>query len=163
VSAGPPTCRHTARLAKDRRRVKEDGVNISDWLQALAKFTGIACRCAPLAPASASRPHNCTAPAPALLAAAQLASALFSRPPQPPSPPLPTLRRRFSDLDVGALLSFLANTLRRGEGAELEVLQQMVTAMTVRAGRGREEGRGLQHGARAAATRGVRTGSMARP
>ncbi|KXZ51410.1 hypothetical protein GPECTOR_12g372 [Gonium pectorale] len=70
-----------SRLALERDKVKEDGVNISGWLQALARFTGAACR-------------------------------------------------RFSDLDVGAVLQFLVNTLRAGDAFDLLVLQQIIVAMT---------------------------------
>ncbi|GIL78715.1 hypothetical protein Vretimale_382 [Volvox reticuliferus] len=70
-----------SRLAVERDKVKEDGVNISGWLQSLARFTGAACR-------------------------------------------------RFSDLDVGAVLQFLVNTLRAGDSFDLLVLQQIIVAMT---------------------------------
>ncbi|KAG2492057.1 hypothetical protein HYH03_009555 [Edaphochlamys debaryana] len=70
-----------SRLAMERDKVKEDGVNISNWLQGLARFTGAACR-------------------------------------------------RFSDLDVGAILQFLLNTLRQGDAFDLLVLQQIIVAMT---------------------------------
>ncbi|KAG2445899.1 hypothetical protein HXX76_000503 [Chlamydomonas incerta] len=70
-----------SRLAVERDKVKEDGVNISSWLQGLARFTGAACR-------------------------------------------------RFSDLDVGAVLQFLVNTLRAGDAFDLLVLQQIIVSMT---------------------------------
>lgn len=37
-------CTRQPRLDLQRDKVKEDGVNISSWLQALARFTGAACR-----------------------------------------------------------------------------------------------------------------------
>ncbi|PNW74840.1 hypothetical protein CHLRE_12g507700v5 [Chlamydomonas reinhardtii] len=70
-----------SRLAVERDKVKEDGVNISSWLQGLARFTGAACR-------------------------------------------------RFSDLDVGAVLQFLVTTLRAGDAFDLLVLQQIIVSMT---------------------------------
>ena len=115
-------------------------MNLEEWYQWLAAFTGLLCKkhgwvggCGWAGGTQRGRAQRCAGPAcraPLPSATPRAPARCLPCPTTAPTRPAPP--RRSSEVEVPALLQYVANQLKSSESLDLLVLKEMVQTMTVR-------------------------------